>query len=79
MSKRFGDQECAALYLAWRLGKTLDCPECGGFVTSADESRAGWSRTRRFVCQGCGRAGAHRVPDEAPMPLREKPSAPRER
>ena len=79
MSERFGDQDSAALYLAWRLGRPLDCPACRGFVTSADEAKAGWSRTRRFICESCGRAGVHLVPDEAPSALREKSTAPRER
>jgi hypothetical protein len=79
VSDRFGDQECAALYLAWRLGRPLDCPECQAFVNSADAAKPGWSRTRRFTCEGCDRAGVHLVPDEAPRALREKPTTPLER
>lgn len=79
MSERFDEQESAALYLAWRLGRPLDCPECRGFVTSSDEAKAGWSRTRRFICEGCRKTGVHLVPDEAPRALQEKPSAPQER
>ena len=77
MSDRFGDQECAALYLTWRLGRPLDCPACQGFVTSADEAKTGWSRTRRFTCEGCGRSGVHLVPDDASGPIREMPGAKR--
>ena len=66
VSESFGDQECAALYLAWRLGRPLECPSCQALVTSTDEAKAGWSRTRRFTCEGCGRTGVHDVPDEAP-------------
>ena len=79
MSERFSEQESAALYLSWRLGKPLDCPVCRGFVTSSDEAKAGWSRTRRFICEGCRKTGVHLVPDEAPRLLLEKPSAPRSR
>ncbi len=73
MGERFNEQGSAALYLAWRLGRPLDCPECQGFVISMDEAKPGWSRTRRFTCDACGRWGLHLVPDETPQSLREKP------
>ena len=38
---------------------------------------AGWSRTRRFTCEGCSRSGVHIVPDDASGPIREKPGAKR--
>lgn len=71
MSETFSDQDCAVLYLGWRLEKPLVCPACGGRVTSRDDARAGWVRSRRFTCDDCGRTGAHLVPDGAPSALRE--------
>lgn len=65
MSETFDDHACAVLYLSWRLEKDLACPECGAHVTSSDDSRAGWVRTRLFTCDGCGKTGAHLVQDAA--------------
>ncbi|MDL2717080.1 MAG: hypothetical protein PT977_04950 [Acidobacteriota bacterium] len=69
MSEPFNDQESASLYLAWRLGRPLECPACSGVVSSSEEAKPGWSRSRRFTCESCGRDGAHLVPDDASGPL----------
>jgi hypothetical protein len=72
MSEPFSEQESASLYLAARLGRPLECPTCPGVVISSDESKPGWSRSRRFTCEGCGRDGVHLVPDDATGPIRQK-------
>ena len=72
VTEPFSTQECASLYLSWRLGRPLQCPTCLEEVTSAEEPTAGWSRTRRFTCTGCGRNGAHHVPDDASGPIARK-------
>jgi len=72
MNEPFGDQESAALYLAWRLGRPLECPTCSGIVTASEETKPGWSRSRRFTCGACGRDGVHMVPDDASGPILRK-------
>jgi hypothetical protein len=76
MSETFSDHECAVLYLGWRLEKPLACPECGAHVTSYDDAKAGWGRSRRFTCDGCGRTGAHLVQDPASSAQRGNPAGP---
>jgi len=72
MSEPFNDQESASLYLAGRLGRPLECPACSGVVVPTDEPTTGFSRSRRFTCEGCGRTGVHVVPDDASGPIRRK-------
>lgn len=79
MTETFSDHECAVLYLSWKLDRPLICPVCGAEVTSGDEASAGWIRSRRFTCDGCGRTGVHEVPDLPPSVLRETPRSPARR
>ena len=76
LSETFSDQDCVALYLRWRLDKPLDCPACGGHVSSHHDARVGWAGSRLFICDGCGKTGTHLVPDPAPSAVREKPADP---
>lgn len=76
MGETFSDQDCVVFYLGWRLGKPLQCPVCDAQVSSRDDARVGWAGSRRFTCNGCGRTGAHLVPDRAPSALTEKPADP---
>ena len=66
MSEILSDQDCAVLYLGWRLEEPLACPVCGAKVATRGDARVGWVGSRNFTCDGCGRTGVHLVPDEAP-------------
>jgi hypothetical protein len=76
MRMTFSDQDCAVLYLGWRLEKPLTCPACAANVASRDDASVGWVSSRRFTCDTCGRTGAHLVPDRVLSVLREEPAEP---